>query len=76
LQAELEEIDIRTVELKKLVYEFKRDIVSAALNPRTGKIMAEKLVRYYEEQVKDKVPLSVDTLRHRSHQSPIIGRHY
>lgn len=61
-QAELEEIDIRTVELKKLVYEFKRDIVSAALNPRTGKIMAEKLVRYYEEQVKDKVdPFATET---------------
>ena len=54
-QAEMEEVDIRISEVKKASYEFKRDIVSQAVNPRTGKIMAEKIVRYYEDKMKAKV---------------------
>eukprot|EP00968_Pinguiococcus_pyrenoidosus_P014408 scaffold1307_cov200-Pinguiococcus_pyrenoidosus.AAC.97 len=37
LRAFLEQADLRIVELKKDAYEFKRDIVVGAENPRTGK---------------------------------------
>jgi NifB/MoaA-like Fe-S oxidoreductase len=36
------------------MYEFKRDIAQQALNPRTGKIIAERVVRYYEDKIKQK----------------------
>lgn len=35
-------------------YEFRRDIVAGAINPRTRKIMAEKVVRYFEDKIKTK----------------------
>mmetsp|Transcript_15021 Transcript_15021/g.47797 ORF Transcript_15021/g.47797 Transcript_15021/m.47797 type:complete len:331 (-) Transcript_15021:65-1057(-) len=54
LKAVLEETDIRIADLKKDAYEFKRDIVVGAENFRTGKTMAEKVVRYMEEKLKQK----------------------
>jgi predicted metal-binding protein len=51
----MEEVEIRLSDIKKLSYEFKRDIVQSSINPRTGKVMAEKVIRYYEDKVKDKV---------------------
>lgn len=54
LRAVLEETDIRIAELKKEAYEFKRDIVVGAENFRTGKTMAEKVVRYMEEKLRQK----------------------
>jgi len=52
LRAVLEETDIRIAELKKDAYEFKRDIVVGAENMRTGKTIAEKMVRYMEEKLR------------------------
>lgn len=54
LKAVLEETDIRIAELRKDAYEFKRDIVVGAENFRTGKIMAEKVIRYMEEKLRQK----------------------
>jgi ABC-type Zn2+ transport system substrate-binding protein/surface adhesin len=54
-RAEVEELDIRLAETKKSSYEFKRDIITQAINPRTDKIISEKMVRYYEDKAKDKV---------------------
>jgi hypothetical protein len=51
----VEELDSRLSEIKKDSYEFKRDIVTQAVNPRTDEIIAEKIVRYYEDKAKDKV---------------------
>jgi len=50
-------IKIRISEMRKETYEFKRDIVIGGENTRTGKIMAEKVIRYYEEQAKQKTAL-------------------
>ena len=55
IQAELEEVDMRLVEIKKAMYEFKRDIVQQAVNQRTGKIMAERILRYFEDKIRLKV---------------------
>lgn len=52
LRAVLEETEIRIGELKRDAYEFKRDVVVGAENARTGKIMAEKVVRYFDDKFK------------------------
>lgn len=54
-QSEKEELDIRISEIKKEAYEFRRDIVSGSVNTRTGTIIAEKVVRYFEEKIMQKV---------------------
>lgn len=51
----LEGTDQRIAELRKEAYEFKRDIVVGAENFRTGKTMAEKVIRYMEEKLRHKV---------------------
>jgi hypothetical protein len=35
--------------------EFHEEIEEAAIHPVTGKIMAERVVRYFEEQIRNKV---------------------
>ena len=54
LKSVIEETAIRLTDLKKDAYEFKRDIVVGAENFRTGKTMAEKVVRYMEEKLRQK----------------------
>jgi hypothetical protein len=54
LKSVIEETDIRVSDLKKDAYEFKRDIVVGAENFRTGKTMAEKVIRYMEEKLRQK----------------------
>jgi hypothetical protein len=53
-KAEMEEVEIRMVEIKKEMYEFKRDIEIQALDKRTGKVMAERVVRYFEDKIRAK----------------------
>lgn len=45
LTCAMEAVDIRIAETKKDTYEFKRDIIVGAENPRTGKTVAEKMLR-------------------------------
>jgi len=54
-QAKLEEADLRLAEIKKEEYEFERDIVKGASNPRTGKANAEKVSKYLEDKLRAKV---------------------
>lgn len=54
LKAITEGIRIRINEMRKETYEFKRDIVIGGENTRTGAIMAEKVIRYYEDKLKQK----------------------
>ena len=59
LQAITEECDMRIVQVKKDLYEFRREIVIGGESARTGKIVAEKVIRYFEEKLRAKVrPLS------------------
>eukprot|EP00937_MAST-01D_sp_MAST-1D-sp2_P002263 g2263.t1 len=62
LKAVLESTDTRIAELKKDAYEFKRDIVVGAENFRTGKTMAEKVIRYMEDKLRQKDSI-IDKLR-------------
>jgi len=41
----LEQTELRIASLKKEAYEFKRDIVVGGENPRTGKTIAEKVLK-------------------------------
>lgn len=74
LKAVLEETEIRIGELKRDAYEFKRDVVVGAENVRTGKIMAERVTRYFEEKLKakdsviEKLRLKNATLRSQIHK--------
>jgi len=52
LQAVLQETDIRIAELKKEAFEFKRDVVIGAENIRTGKTIAEKMMKYMEDRLR------------------------
>merc|ERR1712139_626022 len=54
LRALMEETDIRTAEVKRDAYEFRRDIVVGAENPRTGKTMAERVLKYLEDKLTQK----------------------
>ncbi|KAL7749252.1 hypothetical protein RI367_005404 [Sorochytrium milnesiophthora] len=76
LKAEMEEIDIRLAEVKKEMYEFKRDIVQAAMNERTGKVMTEKVLRYFEDKLRardstiEKIRLKNSTLK--THKNKLL----
>jgi chromosome segregation ATPase len=54
LKAVLEETEVRIGEMKRDAFEFKRDVVVGAENKRTKKIMAEKVVRYFEDKLKSR----------------------
>lgn len=62
LRAVLEETDIRIGDLKRDAYEFKRDVVVGAENPRTGSIGSEKVVKFFEDKWKRK-DVIIDKLR-------------
>lgn len=52
LRAVLEETEIRIGEMKRDAYEFKRDVVVGAEHARTGKIMSERVSRYFEDKLR------------------------
>lgn len=58
----MEQTNIRIRELEREGYEFRRDIVQGAENPRTGQIIAEKIVKYLEDRLKSRDAL-VEKLR-------------
>jgi len=54
LKAFLEETDLSIAEIKREAYEFKRDIVVGSENARTGKVVAERIIKYMEEKIRQK----------------------
>lgn len=61
-KAIMEEADIRSTEIKKAFYEFERDVVKGAVNARTGKVIAEKFQRYFDDKLRSKDTL-IEKLR-------------
>ncbi|XP_002741623.1 cilia- and flagella-associated protein 263-like [Saccoglossus kowalevskii] len=61
-RAIMEEADMRFAEIKKAYYEFERDIVKGASNPRTGKVVSEKVSRYFEDKLRQRDTL-IEKLR-------------
>jgi len=62
LKAVLEETESRVAELKKDAYEFKRDVVVGGENPRSGRTVSEKVVKYMEEKLAQR-DLAIDKLK-------------
>ena len=54
LRAVMEECDMRIAQVQRDIFEFRREIVVGGENPRTGTIVAEKVVRYFEEKLRSK----------------------
>jgi len=54
LQSLREETETHISEIKREAFEFRRDIVAGAVNPRTGTIMSERVAQYYEGKIKSK----------------------
>ncbi len=54
LKAIIESIRVRTSELRKDSYEFQREVVVRGENERTGTIMSETLLDYWEQKVREK----------------------
>ncbi|XP_064611526.1 coiled-coil domain-containing protein 113-like [Liolophura sinensis] len=61
-KAIMEEADLRLAEIKKESYEFERDITKGAVNSRTGKVVAEKVIRYFEDKLRSRDTL-IEKLR-------------
>ncbi|XP_074644983.1 cilia- and flagella-associated protein 263-like [Tubulanus polymorphus] len=61
-RAIMEESDMRLAETKKSSYEFERDIVKGAVNARTAKVIAERVVRYFEDKLRSRDTL-IEKLR-------------
>lgn len=53
----MEEADLRLAETKKESYEFDRDIMKNAASTSQGKVVAEKIVRYFEDRIRSRVRL-------------------
>lgn len=51
----MEEAELRLAETKKESYEFDRDILKGSVNARTARVMAEKVVRYFEDKLRSRV---------------------
>lgn len=61
-RATREEAEIRLAEMKKSSYEFNRDIVLGAKNPRTGRVISERVTRYFEDKMRTRKAL-IEKLR-------------
>jgi hypothetical protein len=46
---------MRLAETKKESYEFDRDIVKGSVNQRTSKVIAEKVLRYFDDRLRARV---------------------
>lgn len=53
--AVLEEAEIRINDIKAEIREFERDVLKAGFNPINRKIVAEKLIKYFDDRVKERV---------------------
>nr|KAG5703440.1 hypothetical protein BaRGS_022489 [Batillaria attramentaria] len=51
-KAIMEEADMRLAETKKESYEFERDIVKGSVNNRTARVIAEKVMRYFDDRLR------------------------
>lgn len=46
---------MRLAETKKESYEFERDIVKGSVNNRTARVIAEKVLRYFDDRIRSRV---------------------
>ncbi len=51
-QSILEETDMAITEIRKDAFDFQREILIGGENSRTGKIEAERIIKYREEKIR------------------------
>jgi len=61
-KAVLEEADIRINEIKIEIHEFDRDIARGAINPLNKKIITERLFKYFEDKIKERVRMQLNKI--------------
>src|SRR3989338_1857006 len=57
MRAEVQEADLEIEEVDKEHFEFRRDVVipeTRAFNPRNGKLVAEKVLKYFDDKIKQR----------------------
>lgn len=54
MQAVIAQTDLKIAALKREAYEFKRDVVIGGEIPRTGRISADRVLKYFEDQLRHK----------------------
>jgi hypothetical protein len=54
LRCILEETDMSITEIRKDAFDFQREILIGGENSRTGKIEAERIVKYFEDKLRQK----------------------
>lgn len=64
-EAVLDEADLRLNEMKIEMHEFQRDVLKAGYNPVNKKIVAEKLIKYFENRLKQRDNL-IDKLKFKN----------
>jgi hypothetical protein len=50
-KATIIECECMIADMNKSWYEFDRDIIRGGINPRTGKLFSEKIIKYFEDYV-------------------------
>jgi chromosome segregation ATPase len=53
-KAILEEAELRINEIKIEIHDFERDVLKGGLNPVNKKIIAEKLIKYFDDRLKER----------------------
>lgn len=61
-KAILEEAELRINEIKIEIHDFERDVLKGGLNPVNKKIIAEKLIKYFDDRLKERDTL-IDKLK-------------
>ena len=61
-KAILEEAELRINEIKIEIHDFERDVLKSGLNPVNKKIIAEKLIKYFDDRLKERDTL-IDKLK-------------
>ena len=62
-KAILEEADLRINEIKIEMHDFERDVLKGGYNPVNKKIIAEKLIKCFDDQLKERVSFFLSFLR-------------
>jgi hypothetical protein len=65
LNAQIEACHLAAQDARKVMYEFKRDAIAAGENPRTGKIAADKVLRYMDDKLLKRA-MQLEKLAHKN----------
>lgn len=69
LRTLMEEVAVRSAETKKAMYEFKRDVIVGGEDTLTGVVIADRVMRFFEDKIYSKqVLLDKATLKNNTYK--------